>query len=185
MATPTTLPATFTAGQVLTAAQMNDLRGAFRILQVVSTTKDDTFSASVAAGANTAITGLSVSITPSATSSKILVFCNVSATGDVDQAGLFMTVFRGVTAIGVGASPGSRQAVTAGIGATQTGSVFDQATAVVLDSPATTSATTYSVNISHGSGVSRTLYVNRSQTDTNSNAFARSSSTITVCEVSA
>ena len=44
MATPTTLPASFTAGQVLTAAQMNDLRGAFRVLQVVQATKANTFS---------------------------------------------------------------------------------------------------------------------------------------------
>ena len=46
MATPTTLPATFVAGNVLTAAQMNDLRGAFRVLQIVSTTKTDTFTTS-------------------------------------------------------------------------------------------------------------------------------------------
>jgi hypothetical protein len=35
MATPTALPASFTAGDVLTAANMNLLRGAFRIVQVV------------------------------------------------------------------------------------------------------------------------------------------------------
>jgi len=34
MATPTSLPASFTSGQVLTAAQMNNLRGGFRVLQV-------------------------------------------------------------------------------------------------------------------------------------------------------
>jgi hypothetical protein len=33
MATPTNLPATFVAGNVLTAAQQNGLRGAFRVLQ--------------------------------------------------------------------------------------------------------------------------------------------------------
>ena len=33
MATPTNLPATQTSGNVLTAAWLNDLRGAFRILQ--------------------------------------------------------------------------------------------------------------------------------------------------------
>jgi hypothetical protein len=44
MATPTTLPATFVAGNVLEAEQLNDLRGAFRVLQTVSTTKTDTFT---------------------------------------------------------------------------------------------------------------------------------------------
>jgi hypothetical protein len=38
MAAVTPLPATFVSGDVLTAAQMNDLRGAFRVLQVVSAT---------------------------------------------------------------------------------------------------------------------------------------------------
>jgi hypothetical protein len=38
MATPTNLPATQTTGNVLTAAYMNDLRGAFRVLQVVQGT---------------------------------------------------------------------------------------------------------------------------------------------------
>jgi hypothetical protein len=35
MAAVTTLPAAFVAGNVLTAAQLNNLRGAFRVLQVV------------------------------------------------------------------------------------------------------------------------------------------------------
>jgi hypothetical protein len=38
MPTPTSLPAAFTVGQVLTAAQMNGLLGGFRILQVVAST---------------------------------------------------------------------------------------------------------------------------------------------------
>ena len=38
MATPTNLPASFVAGAILTAAQQNDLRGAFRVLQVVQGT---------------------------------------------------------------------------------------------------------------------------------------------------
>jgi hypothetical protein len=38
MATPTTLPASFVAGSILTAAELNDLRGAFRVLQVVNAT---------------------------------------------------------------------------------------------------------------------------------------------------
>ena len=184
MATPTTLPASFTAGQVLTAAQMNDLRGAFRILQVVSTTKSDTFSASVASGASTAITGLSVSITPSSASSKILVFCNANGSLEIDS-GVMITLLRGATAIGVGASPGSRQAITSSLGSPASTNFVISTTAVFLDSPATTSATTYSANISHASGLTRTVYVNRSSSDANSSDTSRSISTITVMEISA
>jgi len=70
MATPTSLPATFVAGNVLTAAQMNDLRGAFRVLQVVraTDTSDRTTSTATFADAN-----ISVTITPTDTSSTLLI----------------------------------------------------------------------------------------------------------------
>ena len=70
MATPTTLPATFVSGAVLTAAQQNDLRGAFRVLQVVSTVTGTTVDSS---STSFAPTTLAATITPTATSSKILV----------------------------------------------------------------------------------------------------------------
>jgi hypothetical protein len=72
MATPTTLPSTFTAGQVLTAAQMNDLRGAFRVLQVVAVNLETNFSTSSTSFVDW--TGLTLSITPQSTSSKVLIF---------------------------------------------------------------------------------------------------------------
>jgi hypothetical protein len=75
MATPTNLPASFVAGNVLTAAQMNNLRGAFRILQVIS----GTATTAVGSSSGTYVsTGLSASITPQSTSSKILVFVSHS-----------------------------------------------------------------------------------------------------------
>ena len=77
MATPTTLPATFVSGDVLTAAQMNDLRGGFRVLQVLSTAKIDTFSSSSTSYVD--VTGLSVAITPQFSTSKILVMAQINA----------------------------------------------------------------------------------------------------------
>jgi len=74
MAAVTTLPAAFTVGQVLTSTQMNNLRGAFRILQVVSTTLTSTFTSSSTTFTN--MTGLTVSITPSFNTSKILVIAS-------------------------------------------------------------------------------------------------------------
>ena len=185
MATPTTLPATFVSGNVLEASQLNALRGAFRVLQVVSTTKTDTFSASVATGSSTAITGLSVAITPSATTSTILVFASVPMAISVADSGTYLTLYRGATAIGVGASPGSRQAVTTSMMGNSNLDTIGSASLCFLDSPATTSATTYSVNISHASGVTRTLSVNRTNNDTNNSASARAVATITVLEISA
>ena len=73
MATVTTLPATFVSGAVLTAAQMNDLRGAFRVLQIVS---GATITATASSSTTIGDTTLTATITPSATSSKVLVLVN-------------------------------------------------------------------------------------------------------------
>ncbi len=135
MATPTSLPATFVAGDVLTAAQMNNLRGAFRILQVVegSTTTGVSSSSTTYADTN-----LTATITPTSTSSKVLVL--------VTQAG---------AGKGSGSS-GNALVIQLLRGATQlwehpnilfTNSAIDFYCPPVhmsyLDSPATTSATTY------------------------------------------
>jgi len=77
MATPTNLPATFVTGNVLTAAQQNALRGAFRVLQVVSFSS--TGGATGSSSATFVDTGVSASITPQSTSSKILIMVNHSA----------------------------------------------------------------------------------------------------------
>jgi hypothetical protein len=179
MATPTTLPATFVAGNVLTAAQMNNLRGAFRVLQVVSTTKTDTFSASVASAGITDVTGLSATITPSSTSSLILCIAQV---GKGTYGALVLK--RGTTEIAIGAAAGSRNQISSNA----IGIDGNQPTYVgmhILDNPATTSATTYQVALHQSVASTTTLYCNRSDTDTDSANASRTASTITVMEISA
>jgi len=172
MATPTTLPATFVAGNVLTAAQMNDLRGAFRVLQVVQATKANTFSTTSATYVD--VTDLSVSITPSATSSKILVLMSVQLAATTGDA--IARLVRGSTAIAVGTG-GSGYNGTGMASSSYPNSMFTIATEF-LDSPATTSATTYKVQAQANSG---TAVVNRRGFDTAYGGF----STITVMEISA
>lgn len=181
MATPTTLPATFVAGNVLTAAQMNDLRGAFRILQVVSTLKTDVFTTSSATWVD--VTGLSVTITPSSTSSKILVLASV---GVGAQAATMIKLTGGNTATYVGDAAGSRergvgyQHISTGYGVTHGPATYS---AMYLDSPATTSATTYKVQTQAFSGY--VAYINRSHNDSDTADYMRGASTITVMEISA
>lgn len=179
MATPTTLPATFTSGQVLTAAQMNDLRGAFRVLQVVSTTKTDTYTHSTGRTFSN-VTGLSATITPSATSSKILIVAFVTASGNNDTT--WYKVTGGNTASFVGDTAGSRTRIAAGFAPPTNG--LTNTSLVYLDSPATTSSTTYQIQIAAGDNTT-TTYVNRYVTDTDNATFARATSTITVMEISA
>ena len=176
MATPTTLPASFTAGQVLTAAQMNDLRGAFRILQVVSVFKADAFS--MTGSTYTDVTGLSASITPQSSSSQIICMGQLN-TGVTTGEIVFGQLVRGSTAIGNGTGGSGINAITtSGVGAN---TIAMMTTPIFfVDSPATTSATTYKIQIKTG-GAAIVGYVNRRQNDT----VVGGSSSLILMEVSA
>jgi len=155
--------------------------GAGKILQVVSTTKTDTFSATIA-DTFTDVTGLSVAITPSAASSKILVVANVNMAGAYDRPP--MRLVRDSTAIAVGDTAGSRLSVSSA-GYMLAGADTTTVAVNYLDSPSTTSATTYKVQVVVPNSTPAAIYVNRSITDSDTNSHVRSASTITVMEVSA
>lgn len=185
MATPTTLPASFVSGAVLTAAQMNNLRGAFRTLQVLQTTKLDTFTTT--STTYTDVTGLSVTITPSDTTSKVLIIAQVAATVTYGAgASCNIQLAGGNSGTYVGGTAGSR--VRAALSGSPTASSYGVTalpyqTIMYLDSPATTSATTYKVQVR--TGTSGTVCINRTADDTDSAQFGRSASSITVMEISA
>lgn len=144
MATPTNLPAAQTTGNVLTAAYVNDLRGAFRVLQVVyaqSTTQTTSTTTAYAT------TGLSASITPQSTSSKILVLTAQPFLSSGNSCSIGMRLLRGSTNVW--------STDNANYFATDTGTMSN---IFYLDSPSTTSATTYTVHFSRSSGTG-TAYV--------------------------
>ena len=179
---------TYTSGQVLTAASLNAnfSFAAGGVIQVKSVVKTDTFTASVASGSSTAITGVSVSITPTSASNKILVVAQITGGTTASGGGTFYTLKRGATAIGIGDAASNRQRVTTGIigvDSAQAANSLVNATISFLDSPATTSATTYSVDVSTARDVSAAVYINRSNADGDFTYIARGISTITVYEV--
>jgi hypothetical protein len=182
MATPTTLPASFVAGNVLQAAQLNNLRGAFRILQVVSTAKTDTYSASLAQGATSAVTGFTVSITPSSTASKVLVIVSATPGDTSTNTASYLTLTKGGSALFVGDTAGSRQRVSTG---NYGGNRLAGMSIVYLDSPATTSSVTYGCLISHATSGTVTCYFNYGGDNSDNSAIARGASTITAMEISA
>ena len=149
------------------------------ILQVVSTTKTDTFTSSSTSFVD--ITGLSATITPRSTSSKILVMASVASgnTGSQQSGFRFM---RDATPIAVGDAAGSRTPVT--IGAYFGGSIsnyhLSTLTSQVLDTPGTTSSVTYKVQ---GNTNGDTLTINRNGADLDVSTVRRAVSTITLMEV--
>lgn len=151
------------------------------VLQVVQTAKTDTFS--VAASGTTTwadVTGLSVSITPTSTSSKILVIATfIGATTPSSGGGARLV--RDSTAICVATSTSNRTAGTVQDTYSARGDSYNAFAANFLDSPATTSAVTYKVQVAAPSG--NTTYINRGFTDTDSNGYTRGTSQITVMEI--
>jgi len=150
------------------------------ILQVVSTTLTSTFTSSTG---NTwiNITGLSVTITPASTSSKILVrYVVAGSLFRPTQNAVDLRVLRNATVIGVGDASGSILQITS---SSAIASADSQQTACweFLDNPATTSSIVYQIQI-YQDTPANPFYINRSVADSNNNS-GRSVSTITAMEV--
>ena len=157
-----------------------------KILQVVQTVKTDTFTST--SGSLTDITGMSAAITPSASSSKVLVtvVMNVGIT-HIDRYAVFQLV-RGSTAIALGDASSSRtRGSFAHVRVDANGSANEVETKTItfLDSPSTTSATTYKMQGLVQTASSPSFTVNRSGGDSDAAHGFRVASTITLIEIGA
>lgn len=152
------------------------------VVQVVSTTKTDTWSGAPGAGVFNDITGLSVSVTPKSNTSKILVTFSTNVSANVPST-TGVRLMRDTTPISVGDAAGVRPLATTGGGGNE-GADWngDVLASSFLDSPATTSSVTYKLQIT-GNG-SATQYVNRKARDNNATGDDyRMTSHITVMEI--
>jgi len=169
-----TLPAV--SGTILTTSSVGT------VLQVVSIPKTDVFSMS-SSGTATAITGLSASITPTSATSRILIFGQVTGSFSSTTFGWNILIYKNGSVItGATGDTGNSQPRA-------TSSMFHNyvyASETIpfyyLDSPVTTSSTTYAIYTFQESGA--TFYVNRAgnvtQTDGRS---ANTISNITLMEI--
>ena len=169
------MPLTFlrNLGIVSSAGISTTKLGTGSVLQVVQTFKSDSFNAS-SSTTYTDITGLSVSITPSSASSKILILCTVgfSTTGD----GL-LQLLRGSTVIGSSSVSGTP--ADNGYAFLSTSISASLPLCInFLDSPNTTSSTTYKIQGKIFQG-GFSFSVNRRTGDT----IFGGSSTITAMEI--
>jgi hypothetical protein len=143
-----------TAGNVLTSngtTWTSSAPNLGKVLQVLSTAKTDTFTTTSAMPTFVDVTGLSAAITPASASNKVLV--TVTGTYGIGNANFTLAVnlVRDSTSIAIGDARGSSTRCFAGtaLGGTGGGGSF---TVTFLDSPATTSATTYKVQLAVESG---------------------------------
>tara|TARA_R100000654_G_scaffold42052_1_gene68215 strand:- start:740 stop:1240 length:501 start_codon:yes stop_codon:yes gene_type:complete len=144
------------------------------VVQVVSETITAQLNGSVGSAGTYIDTGITATITPTSTSNTILVSFTIGATGSNSTSDAVFRLVRGSTNIAQGSSgtyTGTVAVRTLNAELSSTPSITH------LDSPATTSATTYKVQGTlTGSG---TLAINRRQADT---AFGTVSS-ITLMEI--
>ena len=154
------------------------------ILQVQSVTKTDSFTHT--GDQNwTDVTGLSVSITPSSSSNKILVLYDLSwNTGDSHVSCRLM---RDSTLIKVGDTASNRTRSTGHLNGTNTYDQYDveHVAGTFMDSPSSTSSVTYKWQVAAIHSSSYVIYVNRTPNDGDHAYNGRTASSITVMEVAA
>jgi len=151
------------------------------VLQVVSVTKTDT-SATISSTFND-IAGLSLSITPTSSSSKILILYSIA--GSNETGGGMARLVRNSTAISVGTEATGNQ-INASLGNYYTYADLNSllnGSGVFLDSPATTSATTYKMQYRIGTG--GTFVINRNYSNANQAFTVLTVSSITALEIAA
>ena len=123
------------------------------------------------------ITGMSVSITPTRSDSKILISSHLTYGGN--NFNFYCDLLRGSTRLFIPSS-GNNPCTLSLCGVTNTTYQMQNASFQFIDSPSTTSATTYKLQVAVQSGGE--FYLNRARR--NSSVDASCSSTITAMEVS-
>lgn len=161
--------------------------GGGKLLQVVQTAKTDHYSVTNTTG--TDITGMNVTITPASSNSKVLILVEL-AVGDQGNGYSGFKLIRGSTNIGQSTALDSANAANTQDTAFGFGSESSQATYKLnntsfnfLDTPSTTSATTYKVQVI--TWTSTTFHLNRPNSLGNARYSFSGTSTITALEIGA
>ena len=152
------------------------------VLQVVSTTKTDAFSTT--SGSYVDVTGLSVTITPTSATSNVFVLFQINGSQNVGAGRASLKLLRGSTVINAGDAAGSRTPALGGFSSSDQSIPSTPVSGSFLDSPATTSSTTYKIQLAMTAGAGY-AYINLTSQDTDQASQIRMASTITVVEIAA
>ena len=160
------------------------------VIQVLSDTVTD--EASFAVGANNYYSlsnqGLSVTITPSSASNKILIYGQVclcrEGANSTEVMNIYILKDNNKLTGAVGDADSNRTQVTSGVPASSS-TMVNGAPFHFLDTAGNTNARTYSIGCSHDSGSSKTMYLNRGEEDQDNSYRYRAISVITAMEIKA
>ena len=155
------------------------------VIQVVSVIEDGVGNYTAATQGAVTSAVISASITPTSSSSKILVTGHINGSAESKAHAWWIILQRGGSAIGTGASAGNRRLCHSGFSQylNNYAESLGHGTLNYLDSPATTSTTTYTVVLGHNSGGSQQFNLNRTQIDGDNNDRPRSASVLTLMEI--
>ena len=155
--------------------------GGGKVLQVVSTTKLDTYTTSTASWGD--VTGMSVSLTPaSGTKCLVLISMTVNSAGTAYAAGKLL---RDSTDIAVGTAVSSRPAVTWNFYTNGHNTEDHSHSMNYLDTHGADGSTAVTYKLQFNALDSSALYINRNLTDADNNSGGRTASSITVMEIGA
>ena len=162
------------------------LTGVGKVLQVVQTHLNTAQSVASANTSNFAdFAGFNATITPSSTSSKIMVMADVNY--GIDAGTIHFRLVRGSTAIAVHNNPGGTRIASTKNSRPESDPYViysDNLSMNFLDEPSTTSATTYKVQATLGATYNNTMYLNRPPHAADSNDYnGRGVSTLILMEI--
>ena len=176
------------ASEDLADAIAAGLDAAGGLVAVKHVLKTNTFVASsIAGGANVAVDDLSITHTVADAANRLIITAYFGVAGSSSGHGSTgIAVAQDATLIAIGGSDGNRTPVGAG-GWTSAVTGVDQ---IVVSTPSVTfvhtpgaGAKTYTVHAINVRSVTETLYVNRTQADTNSGDYPRAASALVIQEV--
>ena len=164
------------------------------VLQVKSSELTSQFSTTITTARSYVDTGLSVTITPKDTSSKMAIQWNLGQLSNSDMDGGYSVMIRLVrivggttTEINIGDQVGSNRSRSTAhrwFGFASHNYSSDDAGGVFVDSPSTTSAVTYKVQVtSNYTSGGNTIYINRSAWGTDHAANGTASSNLVIMEI--
>lgn len=157
------------------------IRGSGQIfVQIQQAFKTDTFTTAAGSLVWVDITGLSVNITPTSASNKIMICFSIP--GGTQNLS-YLRIMRDSTPIAIGDASSNRPRATMGnINDSGDANRIQAFSQMFIDSPATTSTITYKIQVA--AETSNTTFINRSRADLDNAVGSRLTSSITVMEIS-